>query len=64
MGKVTNIHAPLFIAKATDDLASNHRLKTTEHIVVYTLLLFVNKALKEAQALACIRVKLIAVVQL
>ena len=48
VGKVANIAAPLFIAKATDDLASNHGLETTEHIVIYTLLLFANKALKEA----------------
>jgi len=65
ISKLSNILAPLFIAKATDDLSLNKGAFTaTLHIVLYTLLLFANKAFKEAQALSYIRVKLIAGVQL
>lgn len=65
LSKAANILAPLFIARATDDLA-NHMstARVTWHIVCYASLVFLNKALKEAQAMAYIRVKLIAGVQL
>lgn len=65
LSKVANVVAPLFIAKATDDLA-NHKTNAavTWHVVCYGLLLFGNKVLKEAQSMAYIRVKLIAGVQL
>jgi hypothetical protein len=65
LSKAANILAPIFIARATDDLA-NHKAtaRITWHIVCYASLLFLNKALKEAQAMAYIRVKLIAGVQL
>lgn len=71
MSKACNIAAPLYIAKATDDLSSddndNNNGKMTsivKHVIMYASLLLFNKVLKEAQALAYIRVKLIAGVQL
>merc|ERR1719253_463810 len=84
LSKAANILAPLYIAKATDDLANSTASNTPEndddnddsiqntstrravtiHIVLYALLLFSNKALKELQSLSYVRVKLIAGVQL
>lgn len=63
--KASNIFAPLFIAKATDDLSSGAPMgKIVKHVVIYASLLLSNKVCKELQALAYIRVKLIAGVQL
>eukprot|EP00555_Chaetoceros_dichaeta_P002120 CAMPEP_0198252284 /NCGR_PEP_ID=MMETSP1447-20131203/2801_1 /TAXON_ID=420782 /ORGANISM="Chaetoceros dichaeta, Strain CCMP1751" /LENGTH=946 /DNA_ID=CAMNT_0043937469 /DNA_START=155 /DNA_END=2995 /DNA_ORIENTATION=- len=65
ISKISNIAAPLFIAKATDDLSTGDgKFTATMHIAIYTILLLANKAFKEAQALSYIRVKLIAGVQL
>jgi len=66
--KAANILAPLCIAKATDILSSGNdddsRREVTKYIIFYALLLLSNKVFKEAQALAYVRVKLIAGVQL
>jgi len=62
--KASNIIAPLYIAKATDDIAASNITATTLHVLAYAGLLLSNKVFKEAQALAYIRVKLIAGVQL
>lgn len=66
--KAANILAPLCIAKATDVLSSgnahDHRRQVVKYIIFYALLLLSNKFFKEAQALAYVRVKLIAGVQL
>jgi len=64
ISKASNIVAPLYIAKATDDLSNSNALATTLNILAYAGLLLSNKVFKEAQALAYIRVKLIAGVQL
>lgn len=64
LAKVSNICAPLFIAKATDELASSHLSATTNHVILYAVLLLSNKVFKELQAIAYIRVKLIAGMQL
>lgn len=62
--KVSNICAPLFIAKATDDLTAGKMSTTTKHIIIYAVLLLSNKVFKELQAISYIRVKLIAGIQL
>jgi len=63
IAKGSNIAAPLFIAHATDALPHS-TTHTTWNIVAYAALLLCNKAFKEAQSLAYIRVKLTAGVQL
>jgi len=64
LSKGANILAPLCIAAATDALSEKDTAKTSKYVILYTVFLFANKALKEAQALSYIRVKLIAGVQL